>query len=79
MTDLPTLAAKMGYTPRLESAGYQVTRVMLDRPCGGSSLFNPYANDAQSLAVLLWVITNCKPENTNEIRAAIVDAAGRME
>jgi hypothetical protein len=75
MTDLPTLAAKMGYTPRTESAGYQVTRVMLDRPCGGSSIFNPYQNDAQAIAVLAWALSKTK----EDMRAAIVDAAGRME
>jgi hypothetical protein len=56
-TNLITLAAALGYTATLDTqAGYAVTRVILDRPCAGSLVFNPVEHDGQAMVVLCYMI-----------------------
>ena len=53
------LAHALGYTPTLDMpAGYGVERVILDRPCAGSLVFDPVQNDAQAMEVLCWLLAN---------------------
>ena len=54
-SDLSRIATAMGYTATTEDAGYGVTRVVLDRPCAGSVVFNPVENGAQTMEVIAWL------------------------
>lgn len=59
-SDLSRIATAMGYTATTEDAGYGVTRVVLDRPCAGSVVFNPVENGAQTMEVIAWL---CRAED----------------
>ena len=63
---LQHLATALGYTPTLDTpAGYGVQRVILDRPCAGSTVFDPAENDGQAMEVLCWLLVNA-PQDRDE-------------
>ena len=65
MTTLIPLATAIGYTATLDTPTGGVQRVILDRPCAGSLVFNPVDDDGQAMVVLCWLLAKDRLRNSD--------------